>query len=324
MSAADLGEAARFAVLAPSSHNSQPWRFVINGDRLDLKADRARALPVVDPDDRELVMSCGAALFHLRMALRHAGWAPAVELWPECVDGDVVATVRLGERRAPTAEEERLFAAIARRHTNRAPFAARDVPEALRFDLIDVAQREGAWLYIASGVAKEAVATLIGEADRLQMDDPRFRRELASWLHPSRGELGDGMPGNTQGLSDLAARFAPLVVRTFDLGGSRAAKDHQLAVGSPLLVVIGTDGDDEREWLRAGQALASVLLHATDAGLAASFLNQPVEVPALRVRLHEVLGKSGHPQLVLRLGYPLAEAQPTPRRPLGEVVRETP
>ncbi|MGZ3408643.1 MAG: Acg family FMN-binding oxidoreductase [Polyangia bacterium] len=325
MSAAALIEAARFAVLAPSSHNSQPWRFVINGDRLDLKADRARALPVVDPDDRELVISCGAALYHLRLALRHAGWVPSIELMPGGIDGDIVATVRLaGERRAPTAEEERLFAAIERRHTNRSPFAARDVPEKLRFELIDVAQREGAWLYIAFGIAKEAVATLISEADRLQMDDPRFRRELASWLHPSRSELGDGMPGNTQGLSDLAARFAPLVVRTFDLGGSRAARDHQLAVGSPLLTIIGTERDDATEWLRAGQALAAVLLYATDVGLAASFLNQPVEVPALRVRLHEVLGKSGLPQLVLRLGYPLAEVPATPRRPMREVVRETP
>jgi len=322
--AAQLAFAARYAVLAPSSHNSQPWRFVIHGDRLDLKADRARALPVVDPDDRELGISCGAALFHLRAALQHFGYAAAVELSPASVDPDLVATVHRGERRAPTADDERLFAAIDLRHTNRAPFAARDVPEALRFALIDAAHREGAWLYVTTGLAKEALATLISEADRRQMDDPRFRRELASWLHPNRSELGDGMPGYTQGLSDLASRFAPLIVRTFDRGGNQAAKDHQLAVGSPLLVVLGTDGDEERDWLRAGQALSRVLLDATASGLAASFLNQPVELADLRARLAEILGKSGHPQLVLRLGYPLAQAQATPRRALAEVVREAP
>jgi nitroreductase len=321
---AQLAFAARYAVLAPSSHNSQPWRFVIHGDRLDLKADRTRALPVVDPNDRELAISCGAALFHLRAALQHFGYTAAVELSPGCVDNDVVATVRLGERRTPTVEDERLFEAITKRHTNRSPFVARDVAEGLRFELIDAARREGAWLYIASGLAKEALATLISEADRRQMDDPRFRRELASWLHPNRSELGDGMPGYTRGFSDLASRVAPLVVRTFDIGGNQAAKDHQLAVGSPLLVVLGTDSDEERDWLRVGQALSRVLLEATAAGLGASFLNQPVEITEMRGRLGEILGKSGHPQLVVRFGYPQAEAHATPRRTIGEVVRETP
>ena len=156
------------------------------------------------------------------------------------------------------------------------------------------------------------------------MGDPGFRRELASWLHPNRNELGDGMPGYTRGLSELASRVAPLVGRTFDVGGSQAAKDHQLVVGSPLLFILGTEGDEERDWLRAGQALSRVLLQATAAGLAASFLNQPVEIPELRGRLHEIIGKSGHPQLVLRLGYPQAEAHATPRRAIGEVVRQTP
>lgn len=324
MSASVLVEAARVATLAPSSHNSQPWRFVIHGDRLDLVADRSRALPVVDPDGRELVISCGAALFHLRLALRHAGYAASVELAPSCVGNDVLATVRLGEPRAETADEERLFAAIGRRHTNRAPFDAREVPEAVRFALVELARHEGAWLYAASGMAKEGLAALISEGDRLQMDDPRFRRELADWIHPSRSGRGDGMPGSAQGLPDMASWLAPLIVRTFDRGGSRAAKDHELAVGSPLLAVVGTPGDEERDWIRAGEALARVLLHVTALGMAASFLNQPVEVPALRVRLRELLGMAGHPQLVLRIGYPLAEVEATPRRPLPEVVRETP
>jgi len=324
MSASVLVEAAGHATLAPSSHNSQPWRFVIHGDRLDLVADRSRALPVVDPDDRELAISCGAALFQLRLALRHAGYASSVELTPSCVGNDVLATVRLGEPRAATPEDERLFAVISRRHTNRAPFDSRDVPEAVRFGLIEAARQEGAWLYIASGMAKEGLAALISEGDRLQMDDPRFRRELTAWMHPNRSERGDGMPGSSQGLSDLASRLAPLVVRTFDLGGRRAARDHQLAVGSPLLAVLGTQGDEERDWIRAGEALSRVLLHVTALGMAASFLNQPVEVAALRGRLGELVGMAGHPQLVLRIGYPLAEVEPTPRRPIREVVRETP
>jgi nitroreductase len=319
--AAQLAFAARLALLAPSSHNSQPWRFVIHGDRLDLHPDRTRSLPVVDPRDRELIISCGAALFQLRLALRHFGRASSVELMPECVGNDVLASVWLGERCTATDEDERLFAAISRRHTNRAPFLPRAVDETLRLDLVAAARLEEAWLYVASGMAKEALAALISDGDRRQMGDSHFRRELASWLRPNDDRSGDGMPGYTRAQDDLAARIEPLIVRTFDLGDGRAARDHQLAVGSPLLAVLGTDGDDERDWLRAGQALARVLLHATSAALAASFLNQPVELPELRGRLSEIIGKTGYPQLVLRLGYPSVLAAATPRR--TDVVRVT-
>jgi hypothetical protein len=321
--AEQLAFAARYAVLAPSSHNSQPWLFAIHGGRLWLKADRTRALAVVDPDDRELVLSCGAALFHLRLALRAFGFDCAVDRSPDCYDADVLATVTLGERRPATDEERRLFAAITARRTNRQAFAERPVAESLVLGLVQAARQEGAWLDPATGLTKEAVAALIATGDRLQSEDPRFRRELASWLHPNRSALGDGMPGYAQGLSDLASQVAPFLVRTFAAAAGRAARDHELAVGSPLLAVLGSDGDGERDRLRAGEALAHVLLRATAEGLSASFLNQAVELPQLRVRLREALGKSGHPQLVLRFGYGPA-ASPTPRRPFADAIRITP
>ena len=317
-----LAFAVRYAILAPSSHNSQPWRFFIHGNRLDLKTDRSRALSVVDPDDRELIISCGAALFQLCVALRYFGYETQIERSPKCFDPDVLATVRLGKPLTRADADERLFAAIPRRHTNRAPFTPQAVSEPLRLALLEAARQEGAWLYATSGMSKEALATLTGEGDRIQSADPRFRAELATWLRPNDSDDLDGMAGSTRGLSDVGAYVAPLLVRTFEWAGARAAKDHELAVGSPLLAVLGTPGDGERDWLAAGEALAHVLLLATDAGLAASFLNQAVEVPALRVRLRELLGQSGHPQLVLRVGYG-QPVLPTARRPIEHVVRVT-
>jgi nitroreductase len=321
--AAQLAFAARCAVLAPSSHNTQPWQFFIHGDRLDLHADRGRALGVIDPHDRELIISCGAALFYLRLALRRFGRASRVELLPNTVRGDVVASVWLEGACTPTAADERLFAAIPRRHTNRAPFVPEAVAEAVRLALVDAARSEDAWLYLAGGLAKEALATLIGDADRRQMADAAFRHELAAWLRPNDADVGDGIPGYARARGDLSARIEPFVVRRFDVGGGQAARDHELAVGSPLLAVLGTAGDDERDWMIAGQALACVLLEATAAGLAASFLNQPVEVLDFRGRVSEVIGKSAYPQLLLRLGRPTATATPTPRRPLSDVIRVT-
>jgi nitroreductase len=316
-----LAWAARWAVLAPSSHNTQPWHFNIHGNRIDVLADRARALPVVDPDDRELIISCGAALFNLRVALEQLGWRPSVEILPDTVNTDVVASVRIVERQAPSTASNALFEAITKRHTNRQPFAEREVDESLVSELQREAHVEGAWLYWARGLYKESVARLIAEDDRLQMADKSFRRELAAWLHPSHAEHGDGM-WDTRNAPEIVQHAAPLILRTFDIGGLRAARDHELAIGSPVLAVLGTETDDERAWVASGQALARVLLFATARGLSASFLNQPCEVAPLRQRLREAIGKSGVPQLVLRLGY--ADPAPAmPRRKLSDVIRHT-
>jgi hypothetical protein len=318
-----LRELVKSAVLAPSSHNSQPWLFhiPINCAFVELYADRARALPVVDPMDRELTMSCGSALYNLRLAARHAGFTDLVELLPDPDDRDLVARLRLGAPYVATAEEEALFAAIERRRTNRRPFLARPIPDDVLEGMRKGALAEGAMLTIVREPAvRERVAELIAVADRRQGANPAFRRELASWMHPNRSRTSDGMPGYAFGLGDWLSYAGPLVVRTFDWGDGRAAKDRELAIGSPYMGVLWTLGDTPREWITAGQALQHLLLRATTAGVSASFLNQPIEVPELRAVLHEELGLAGHAQSLLRLGYG-PEVEVTPRRPLDEVMR---
>ena len=323
-----LAHAVRYAVLAPSSHNSQPWIFHLEGNELELRADRTRALPVLDPEDRELVMSCGAALFTLRIALRAFGLLPAVHaLLPTSVHDplgvrtvpDVLARITVRDGPPPTADEEELFQAIPRRHTNRARFAAGRVGEKLVDALAHEAEEEGAWLAPVEGDdGRAALADLVAQADAEQAADPRFRRELAAWVHAGRTRSGDGMPAYALGIHGPRALLAPLVVRTFDWGDGQAARDRQLAEGSPLLAILGTPRDDPAAWLEAGQALARVLLRACAADLSGSFLNQPVELPHLRNRVAEIADRRGYPQLVLRLGIG-PETQPTPRRPLDEV-----
>ena len=317
-----LRAAVKYAVRAPSSHNSQPWLFRITaGDALELRADRARGLPVVDPDDRELVISCGAALFHLCVALRHFGCAPRVERLPDAADPDLLARIRLSGAWERTAEDEGLFRAIAARRTNRLPFENRSLPEQLGPALEAAAQAEGAWLHLfRTNQARNAVADLVAEADRLQMADKRFRRELAAWLRPNWSDRGDGMQGFALGLGDVMSAAGPLVVRTFDVGRGQAARDRELAVGSPLLMLLGTARDTSTDWLAAGQGLARVLLRAQVDRVSASFLNQPVEVGELRLRLLNLAGRAGFPQILLRFGYG-RETPATPRRAPGDVLR---
>ncbi len=308
-----------YAVLAPSNHNTQPWLFEIHGDAIHLFADRTRALPMTDPEDRELIISCGAALLNLRVAMRHFGVLGKVETFPDPARPDFLARIQLGSDRENYPEETLLFHAIPKRRTNRQPFQDDPLPEPLLGALREVAQQEHAWLsYVPDGVNRQSLAALIAEGDCLQWADKRFRREVAAWVHPNRSFSHDGIPGSATGLGDLVSIAGPSIIRTFNMGAGRAARDQEIALGSPTLALLQTDEDDPPAWLAAGQALARVLLRARVEDVWASFLNQPIEVAELRSRLGELVGKTGHPQILLRLGFG-ESVQPTPRRDVSEV-----
>lgn len=310
----------RYAILAPSTHNTQPWLFHIRGDELELYADRTRALRAIDPDDRELIMSCGAALFHLRVALQHFAYEAEIKTFPDPMDPDLLALVRLVRPHEASAEERWLFQAIRKRRTNRQPFNGDPVPETFLEVLQEAAQKEGALLHI---VAREQerfnVAELVAEGDRLQWVNKRFRLELAAWMHPSRNEHHDGIPAYAQGMDDLLSCAPPIVIRTFDMGEGQAAKDKDIAIYSPVLALLCTETDTPQAWLAAGQALDRVLLRARVENVWASFLNQPIEIPELREKLREVIAQPGFPQLLLRLGFG-PDVKPTPRRNVDEVL----
>lgn len=310
----------QYAILAPSSHNTQPWLFKFADDRLELYADRTRALPVTDPEDRELIASCGCALFNLRLAMRYFGSLEQFVILPEGTKSDLLASVGLGSPYNATPEEHQLFRAIPKRHTNRMRFEDRQVPDPLLVDLQAAARLEGAALQVLRGETRRtALVDLIAEGDRIQMSSKNFRRELAAWVRANQSPARDGIPGYGFGFSDIISVGGPFFIRTFDLGGFTAARDRELADGSPVLAAICTEGDAVADWLAAGQALARVLLRARVDGVSASFLNQPVEVDELRPKLRDVLGTTGFPQLLLRFGYG-PEVKATPRRTVDEVL----
>lgn len=302
------------AVLAPSSHNTQPWLFRVRGSSIDLLADRTRALPVNDPDDRELTISCACALFNLRVAAAHAQLTATLQAPCDPADPDCLATLELTPATAPDAALAALFEAVALRRTYRHTFADRPVTASVLDTLAEAATQEGAWLQILDSRAqRQQAAELVAEGDEEQWADPAWRRELAAWMHPRR--RGDGLT-----LPGLALPVAQAVVRTFDVGYGVAARDIQLADASPVLAVLGTPGDTLSDWICAGQALQRLLLTATQHGLQASFLNQPIEVASLRSKLRQATGRSGFAQVLLRLGHAENAVPASPRRPLDEVI----
>jgi nitroreductase len=315
-----------YALLAPSEYNTQPWLFRVQGDSVEILADYSRRLPVVDPDDRELFISCGAACLNLRLAARHFGIRSTLEC-EICSAGEEkparLARLRFGVKEAATPEEERLFAAIPHRQSNRSIYEARGVPEEVLARLQSLAGYEGTWLRVIDDApTRKAIADLIVAGDRRQWADKRFRHELAEWVHPRSSENTDGLPGDVHARGSFHDMTSPFLVRTFDLWREEAARDRQLAAGAPVLVVLGTFTDTPAAWFAAGMAMERVLLEACASGLQTSLVNQPIEVPSLRSWLDQALGRKDFPQLIIRMGYG-KPAPWTPRRNVQDVLLET-
>ncbi len=303
-----------YAVLAPSNHNTQPWLFKINVSNVEIYADRTRAVRAIDPYDRELTLSCGAALFNLRVAAEYFGLQYRVELWPEPNDPNLTARLHLGLRGETSTEDILLFQAITQRRTNRQPFRPDPVPEAILTELADAAGREGAWLIpIQDDTARQSMAELVAEADRRQWASRAFRQELAAWMRTDPAHRADGIPVHDLGIKDWLSFAGPSLVRTFNLGKGQAAHDLDIVRHSPTLLLLGTNTDDPLAWMQAGQALESVLLHAQSDGVSVSHLNQPIEVGELRPQVAAAAGVGGCPQILLRVGYG-EPVPPTPRR----------
>jgi nitroreductase len=317
-----MASAVADAVLAPSVYNTQPWKFHLAGDRIELFADRSRQAMVLDPTGRQLYISCGAALHHLEVALRGAGCDLTIEVLPDN-NKDHLAAIVVKPGQPPDEREQTLAAAIPQRHSQREPFSTRPVsPQALR-ELRKAAEAEGGWVVILQNRDDQiTLAVLQAHADQAEIGDPAYQAELLSWRRTEPTD--DGIPDSA--LPTVGqGRHSDVVLRNFttangqnsrpvDARGTQSPPDER-----PALLIIGTDCDGPAQWLEAGRALSHLLLTATGLGLRASMLGQVIDLPGARSQLRHLMRLVGEPQMVLRLGYgPPAAA--TPRRPLSEVI----
>jgi nitroreductase len=302
---------------APSLHNSQPWRFQVTPHLIELHADPERRIPQADPDDRELRMACGAALFNLRLALHGHGIRPIVTILPDLARPDLLAVIRHGGRKAATPEQLRLLRAIPLRRTNRHPFSDEPVAPPAQYALRRAAIEEGAWLHLVDEPAgRTRLQQISVQAYRAQMADPDFRAELDRWTAAAPGRR-DGIPATAGGpLSEPQDRW---VLRDFRGGSGPARPPGKDFETEPLLAVLTAELSGALGDIHAGLALERILLTATAEGLAVSFLSHVVEVRQTREELRRLISETRPPQAVLRIGrgYPVAA---TPRREVPDLL----
>ncbi|WP_086664576.1 Acg family FMN-binding oxidoreductase [Lentzea kentuckyensis] len=302
------------ASLAPSVHNTQPWRFLVRRDRIELHPDSRRKLAATDPEDRELRLSCGAALFNLRLALQSMGVRPLVSMLPGQDAPGALAVVRHGGKLKIDAEQRALLDAVPRRRTNRRPFLEARLDPRQRHALVRAAELERSWLHVVTTPEQRAqLKRFVQKAHQIQLGDKGVQAELASFTGHRPG-AADGVPPSSAGVRpEMQDEW---VFRDFQGPERHPGKDYE---SDPLVVVLCSHYDGPLGDLQAGQAMQRVLLTATTHGLSASFLSQPIEVRRVREDLRRALGGMLVPQTVLRLGYS-TPVPATPRRPVSELL----
>jgi len=312
-----LSWCAAVARWAPSKHNTQPWRFVLQDEVLDVWTDPSRILANTDPHRREMLISCGAAVHFACVAARSLGYQPFVELLPRGAGGPAARLTAVG-RCDVTDDDRGLLGAVRDRRTDRGPLDGDALPVGLPFLLQAAAAANGAELRLVSTPGDRAtLAALVAGADRLLVRTGHYDAQLAPWLREPGDLRRDGvLTDHTRGAA--ASYRAEFVQRDFSSSTSQPAR-YQRRPDRPLLGVLSTQTDDPPSCLRAGQALGAVLLRAALAGAHASYLNQPVEHGPSRVLLHDQLELDGVAQLMLRIGVG-SQVTPAARRGTDDVL----
>ncbi|TYB34210.1 nitroreductase [Micromonospora sp. AP08] len=314
-----LEAAARQALHAPSVFNTQPWRWRITTDTLELRADPDRQLATTDPDGRLLTLSCGAALHHARVFLTAAGWAVTVERRPNPADPALLARLRATGPAHLDVAAARLVDAIPRRRTDRRAYGDRPVPEPVLARLRAAVEAEDAHLHIVRPDQMPMLAVSTGRAADAELADPAYREELRRWTDRPAGS-GDGVPTAT------AVRPGPRRVPLRDhapggAAGLTAGADFDR--GAAYLILFG-EQDEPAAWLRGGEALSALLLTATAEGLATAPLSDAIEVAWPRRMMRDLLAGIGDPYLVVRVGWgPDDDLPPAPRRTPADVIEMT-
>jgi hypothetical protein len=314
----DARELVRLATLAASSHNTQPWKFRIGPDRIDVLPDLARRCPVVDPDDAHLYKSLGCAVENLVHAAAAQGFAAVVRAQRP---GNGIA-VNLERTRALRATE--LFRAIPMRQCTKHEYAGQPLDAQDLARLEPAGRCEGVRTILLTARAQlDAVTEYVTQGNRAQLADRAFRDELVSWIRFNPGEAlraGDGLAGRTAGQPALPRWLARPLLGFVLTPASQAESDARNLRSSAGVAVFVALRNDPAAWVETGRAYERFALQATALGLRTAFVNQPVEVPSLRRQFEAWLGLTGeHALLVARFGRgPLAPY--SLRRPVDDVL----
>ncbi len=311
-----------YAILAPSSHNTQPWLFSFSQDELTISPNSSRQLPASDPTGRELYLSLGAAVGNFLIACR--GYGLKTETSYVTSGSEPKATeikikiLDWGNGNYDSA----LLSALDNRHNSRAVFDNKEIDQTTLNTIIRSITQPGVNAkVITENTEKQKLSDLVLDALEAAFADKAFSKELGDWIKPSLKKYKDGMPGYNLGMPFVVSLFMPWVIAHLPVGPQQRKMNKPLLESSSALLLLSTAGDTQEEWLRAGQALTEVWVAAEQQGVKAGVLAAPIELPAFRSRVSSEFGLNGLPQAFARMGYSAKVPVPTPRLAFNEILK---
>lgn len=290
----------RYAILAPSSHNVQPWKFKIDGNKADFYVDFSKSLKIANPDNRELFISTGCAIANFVIAAKHFGFNPKITYSGE---GDLAASVLL----EPSQKQKNgLFEQITKRHTDRDPYFDKTIPQNDMENLQKCCEGAVVLTLAADKQIKSEIAELVRTGDITQFNDKAYRDELSFWIRK-------GILGNT----GLIAWLISLIMSDFNIGSTIGAGEKKSIETSSAFAILSSDKNERVSWIKTGEVFEKIALTATGLGMCLQPMNQgSIQVPAHREKLKSLLNITGIPNFAFRIGYAEIQNKHTPRHEL--------
>jgi len=305
-----------FATLAANGHNTQPWKFAVRANAVEIHPDYSRELTVVDPQHRELWISLGCALENLLVAARATGFTAEVT-YPDSAD-----LIRV-DLNPDASQTDVMFDAIPLRQNTRSEYDGQPIPASDLDRILSLPIEPGVSLrFVTAASELETLVDYVNQGNLSQYADTAFVDELIEWLRFNKKDAlaaMDGLYSVCSGNPEVPGWLG----RMFVAGTKpvqQADVDAKKLRSSSVAVVIASETEDKSAWVRTGQVYERLALQTTALGIKSAFLNQPIEVSELRLQFQSALGLGASmPQLLIRLGY--AEAMPKSlRRPVDAVL----
>ena len=303
-------------VLAPSAHNTQPWKFQVSGNHIDVMVDWGRHLHISDPTHRQLYVSIGCVIENALVAGYFWDYAPSVEYFPEGrhTTSPVARIIFTKNKVGEKGIAANLFSAIEARRTNRLDYNTEPLTATEKNALYTRNNEEVVLVEDRDGIEAIAKASEIATLKTLSRTD--FKNELSHWVRSSWTKENDGMPGYAMGIPAPLSLISHFMVRFAPIHKQEGPKTYKQMKQTSAIAVIATKGDGPEDWMRAGQLLERVWLEATIEGIAAAPVVAAIEAgEETRAQITEVVGEGLYPQSIIRLGHAKdVNLRATPRR----------
>lgn len=322
----ESGAALRFLIrcagYAPSSHNSQPWRFAIKDMMIEVRGDAMRALPASDPEHRQLFISVGCAIKNLCTAADLYGLRYRIQYFPDGNDAFLAARITF-EGIVPlitSLPDEHLAFGILTRHNNRADFdSEKKVPD----DFFATAKSVGGNVHVHFVHAPEelrAIATIVSDATEAAFEDKAFTNELSHWIKPSIQKYRLGMPGYNLGIPWPISFLMPPALRMVNMKKPQRSMAEKTLAATPTFMIITTEHDGPKDWVAAGETLEQLWLMAEQRGIRFGILAAAIQVGEFYKRIQVILRTSERPQVFCRIGFADAIPPASPRLSATDII----